>query len=91
MQGDAPLLRAHVSAARPTERSCPQYRAVKARPNVVDNLRQSGKRRGLEVFGLKVLNDLLDVIEFEDLSVDQALRRLRSPGYGLFSGGNCAS
>lgn len=82
VEGDAPLLRAYVSAARPGERSCPQYRAVKARPNVVDSLRQSGKRRGLEMFGLQVLNDLLDVIEFEGLSVDQALRRLRSPGYG---------
>jgi hypothetical protein len=82
VEGDAPLLRAYVSAARPGERSCLQYRAVKARPNVVDSLRQSGKRRGLEMFGLQALNDLLDMIEFEDLSVDQALRRLRSPGYG---------
>ncbi len=82
VEGDAPLLRAYVSAARPGERSCPQYRAVKARPNVADSLRQSGKRRGLEMFGLQALNNLLDLIEFEDLSVDQALRRLRSPGYG---------
>lgn len=73
VEGDAPLLRAYVGAARPGERSCPQYRAVKARPNVVDSLRQPGKRRGLEKFGLKVLNDLLDVNVLFNDSPDEAV------------------
>jgi PD-(D/E)XK nuclease superfamily len=76
LEGDAGLLRVHATAARAGEQACPQYLAAKARPGLWLPQRSPRGPGGLATFPLNPLMELLDIVEFDGLTLEQAQARL---------------
>jgi hypothetical protein len=76
LEGDTGLLRVHASAARTGERACPQYLAAKVRPGLWPAQRTPRKQPGLAQFPLDPVTVLLDMVEFDGLTLGQAYVRL---------------
>jgi hypothetical protein len=77
LEGEAGLLRVYATAARAGEQGCPQYLAAKARPGLWAPQRSARGPSGLTTFALEPLMTLLDMVEFDGLTLEQAQARLR--------------
>jgi PD-(D/E)XK nuclease superfamily len=77
LEGDTGLLRVYATTARSGERVCPQYQAAKARPGLRTTQSAPRKRPGLAEFPLDPVMTLLDMAEFDGLTLEQALADLR--------------
>jgi hypothetical protein len=80
MEGATNLVRVQASSARPGEKSCPQHVASKAHAAVWPREPQPRKEPGLQQFALDPVNGLLDMMEFDGLTLGQALSRLHDNG-----------
>jgi hypothetical protein len=80
MEGPTNLVRVQASSARPGEKSCPQHVAAKAHVGVWAREPQPRKEPGLQQFALDPVTVLLDMMEFDGLTLGQALARLRDTG-----------
>jgi hypothetical protein len=76
LEGDAGLLRVHATAARAGGHACPQYLAAKARPGLWPPQRPPRGQPGLATFPLDPLMALLDMVEFDGLTLEEAQARL---------------
>src|SRR5262249_30090404 len=76
LEGDAGLLRVHATAARAGEQACPQYLAANARPGLWPRRPPPRGQSGLAPFPLAPLMALLDMVEFDGLTLEQAQARL---------------
>ena len=76
LEGDTGLLRVYASAARSGERACPQYLAAKVRPGLWPPQRTPRRQPGLAQFPLDPVTALLDMVEFDGLTLGQAYARL---------------
>ena len=77
LEGDARLLRVYATAARAGERACPQYLAAKARPGLWPPQSTPRRQPGLEQFPLDPVMTLLDMAEYDGLTLEQAQAQLR--------------
>lgn len=78
MSGDDTLLRFRPSSFRNHRNGCPQKAALKARPGLSRRDPQAGPARsGVETYGLGPLDEVLDLHEFDGLSVEAAFSRWR--------------
>lgn len=77
MSGDHGLVRVRPADAKGDERRCPQRLAMKVRPGVSRTDRAVKSDRGMEKSSVGPLNEVLDLIEFDLLSVEDALERWR--------------
>lgn len=77
LEGDAGLLRVYATAARAGDRACPQYLAAKARPGLWPPQCTPRREPGLAQFPLDPVMALLDMAEYDGLTLEQAQARLR--------------
>jgi PD-(D/E)XK nuclease superfamily len=82
MEGHTGLVRVQASSARPADQSCPQRDAARAHPAVLPQGRPPRKPPGLQHFALEPVNRLIDMVEFDDLTLGQAAARLSGSGAG---------
>lgn len=82
---DRRLQRVMVSDTRCGPWTCGDQLAAKSRPSMRLSARQPSRLPGLEQFDLGIVNEALDVAEFQDLSVDDAVGEVnaaRGPLHG---------
>jgi hypothetical protein len=77
LEGDTGLLRVYATTARADDRACPQYLAAKARPGLWPRQRSPRREPGLAQFSLDPVMALLDLVEYDGLTLEQAQARLR--------------
>jgi hypothetical protein len=77
LEGDTRLLRVQATWARASNSACPQYQAAKGRPGLWPARRAPRGQPGLTQFSLDPVMVLLDLIEHDGLTLEQALTQVR--------------
>jgi hypothetical protein len=77
LEGDTGLLRVFATWARADDGACPQYQAAKSRPGLWPARRAPRGQPGLTQFSLDPVMVLLDLVEHDCLTLEQALAQVR--------------
>src|ERR1039457_5722577 len=77
LEGGTGLLRVQATWARASNSACPQYQAARARPGLWPARRAPRSQPGLTHFSLDPVMTLLDLVEHDGLTLEQALTQVR--------------